>query len=127
MVQEPSRDTRALAGAMAAALFAALTFAFARRRDATPALIWWAAAFAVEALRLALMSAASFPPSASAELIGEGKSAALDLAFLVGNGGDCPNPCAPGEPAETCTTDLNGDCITEAFDLASLLGSWGGP
>ena len=64
MVQEASLDTLALAGAMVAFLFAGLTFAFARRRDATPALIWWAAAVAVEALRLALMSTASFPPTA---------------------------------------------------------------
>ncbi|MCH8965669.1 MAG: hypothetical protein IIB58_11950 [Planctomycetes bacterium] len=62
-----------------------------------------------------------------ADFNGDGKVDAFDLAFLLGNWGDCPDPCTPGEPAETCTTDLNGDCITEAFDLASLLGSWGGP
>ncbi|MCH7795974.1 MAG: PAS-domain containing protein, partial [Proteobacteria bacterium] len=84
MVQEASLDTLALAGAMVASLFAGLTFAFARQRDATPALIWWAAAFAVDALRLALMSAASFPPTARAELIGEGGHALVTIPLLIG-------------------------------------------
>ena len=84
MGQEASFDTLALAGAMVASLFAGLTFAFARRRDATPALTWWAAAFAVEALRLALMSTASFPPSARAELIGEGGHALVTIPILIG-------------------------------------------
>ncbi len=49
MVQEASLDDVALAGAMAAALFAALTYMLGRQRHATPAMMWWAAAFAVEA------------------------------------------------------------------------------
>ncbi len=56
---------------------------------------------------------------------GNGEVDAFDLAFLLGNWGDCPEPCTPGEPADTCATDLNGDCDTEAFDLAFLLGNWG--
>jgi hypothetical protein len=50
---------------------------------------------------------------------------AFDLAFLLGNWGDCPEPCTQGDPVDTCTTDLDGDCDTGAFDLATLLGAWG--
>ncbi len=60
-----------------------------------------------------------------ADFNGDGVVDAFDLATLLGHWGDCPEPCAPGDPADTCATDLNGDCVTEAFDLAMLLGSWG--
>ncbi|MCH8912959.1 MAG: hypothetical protein IIA33_05255 [Planctomycetes bacterium] len=50
---------------------------------------------------------------------------AFDLALLLGNWGPCPEPCTPGDPAQTCPADLNGDCQVEAFDLALLLGNWG--
>ena len=49
MVQEASLDTLALAGAIAATLFAALTYMLGRRSRAAPALVWWATAFGVEA------------------------------------------------------------------------------
>jgi hypothetical protein len=56
---------------------------------------------------------------------GDGDVDAGDLALLLGDWGPCPDPCTPGEPAETCDADLNGDCEVGAFDLATLLGNWG--
>ena len=77
-------------------------------------------------------------PPIPADLNGDGKVDAFDLAFLLGSWGPCPAPCAPeGEPAtcpasctpddhmEICRADISGDCEVEAFDLAQLLGSWG--
>ena len=55
----------------------------------------------------------------------DGDVDAFDLAQLLGAWGPCPEPCTPGEPADTCPADLNGDCTVEAFDLALLLGAWG--
>ena len=49
MVQEASLNTLALAVAMGAALFAGLTFLFARRRGGGPALPWWGAVPGLEA------------------------------------------------------------------------------
>ncbi len=64
----------------------------------------------------------SFNP---ADLDANGMVGPFDLALLLGNWGPCPDPCTPGDPAQTCPADLNGDCQVEAFDLAILLGSWG--
>jgi hypothetical protein len=50
---------------------------------------------------------------------------AADLALLLGAWGACPDPCTPGDPADTCPADLDGDCVVGAADLAFLLGSWG--
>ena len=60
-----------------------------------------------------------------ADLSGDGVVEAFDLAILLGDWGECPEPCVPGPPASTCAADLSGDCIVEAFDLAQLLGDWG--
>ena len=84
MVQEASLDTLALAGAMAAALFAALTFMLARRGTAAPALVWWAAAFAVEALRLGLISVSDAPLTARGELIAAGGHVLVAIPVLIG-------------------------------------------
>ena len=89
MVQEASLDTLALAGAMAAALFAALTFMLARRGTTAPALVWWAAAFAIEALRLGLISVTDAPPTARGALIGAGGHAFVAIPILIGALGIC--------------------------------------
>ncbi len=60
-----------------------------------------------------------------ADLSGDGEIEAFDLAILLGAWGPCPEPCKPGDPADTCAADLSGDCQVEAFDLAILLGAWG--
>ncbi|MEE9295587.1 MAG: right-handed parallel beta-helix repeat-containing protein, partial [Phycisphaerae bacterium] len=60
-----------------------------------------------------------------ADLSGDGAVEAFDLAILLGAWGPCPDPCKPGDPADTCAADLSGDCGVEAFDLAILLGAWG--
>lgn len=60
-----------------------------------------------------------------ADLDGNGSVGAFDLALLLGNWGPCPEPCMPGDPAETCPADLSGDCNVSALDLALLLGNWG--
>ncbi|MHA1154440.1 MAG: PAS-domain containing protein, partial [Alphaproteobacteria bacterium] len=84
MVQEASLDTLALAGAMTAAVFAALTHMLGRQSHTTPALTWWAAAFAIEALRLASISLAEFPHSGRAEILGAGGHAFVAIAILIG-------------------------------------------
>jgi PAS domain S-box-containing protein len=84
MVQEASLDTLALAGAMAAALFAALTYMLGRQSHRTSALIWWAAAFAVESLRLALIFLVDSPDSGRAEIVGAGGHAFVAVTILIG-------------------------------------------
>ena len=84
MAQEASFDTLALAGAMAAALFAALTLMLARRQETAPTLLWWAAGFALEALRLGLISVTDVPPTARGELIGTGGHAFVAIPILIG-------------------------------------------
>jgi PAS domain S-box-containing protein len=84
MVQEASLDTLALAGAIAAALFAALTLMLARRQGTAPALLWWAAGFAVAALHSGLISVANVPPTARGELIGAGGHAFVAIPILIG-------------------------------------------
>ena len=84
MVQEASLDTLALAGAMTAALFAALTYMLGRQRHTTPAMMWWAAAFAVEALRLASIPLAEFPHGDQAGVVGAGGHAFVAIAILIG-------------------------------------------
>ena len=64
-------------------------------------------------------------PCIGADLDCDGSVGAADLAQLLGNWGPCPEPCTPGDPAQTCPADFDGDCAVEAFDLAILLGSWG--
>jgi hypothetical protein len=59
------------------------------------------------------------------DIDGNGEIDAFDLAFLLGSWGPCPEPCAPGEPGNTCDADFDDDCFVNAFDLAILLGSWG--
>ncbi len=49
----------------------------------------------------------------------------FDLALLLGNWGPCDAPCTPGDPADTCPADFDGDCTVGAADLAILLGNWG--
>ncbi len=60
-----------------------------------------------------------------ADLNSDGAVNAADLATLLGAWGPCPEPCEPGDPADTCPADLDGDCLVAASDLATLLGSWG--
>lgn len=64
----------------------------------------------------------SFNP---ADLDADGDVGAFDLALLLGDWGPCPEPCTPGDPAQTCPADFSGDCQVKAFDLAILLGNWG--
>ena len=95
MVQEASLDNLALAGAMAAALFAALTYMLGRQNHATPGLMWWAAAFAVEALRLVSIPLVEFPHGGQAEVVGSGGHALVAIAILIGVQawlGRSPNP-----------------------------------
>ena len=84
MVQEASLDNLALAGAMAAALFAALTYLLGRESHAAPAMRWWAAAFAVEALRLASIPLAEFPHGGRAEVVGIAGHAFVAIAIMIG-------------------------------------------
>ena len=56
---------------------------------------------------------------------GDDEVGPIDLAYLLGFWGACPESCEPGDPLTTCATDLTGDCDVEAFDLALLLGNWG--
>ncbi len=49
----------------------------------------------------------------------------FDLALLLGAWGQCPDPCAPGDPEGTCAADFDGDCAVGPFDLAIVLGAWG--
>ncbi len=56
---------------------------------------------------------------------GNGQVDLFDLALLVGNWGACKAPCMPGDPSQTCPTDLDGDCQTGPADLYILLGMWG--
>ncbi len=49
----------------------------------------------------------------------------FDLALVLGAWGQCPDPCTPGDPEDTCAPDFDGNCAVEAFDLAIVLGSWG--
>lgn len=56
---------------------------------------------------------------------GDGIVNATDLAVLLGNLGSCGPGCIPGDPVDTCLTDLDGDCVTGLADLAILLSSWG--
>lgn len=44
----------------------------------------------------------------------------LDLLALLSAWGDCPDPCI-----NSCTGDLNGDCIVNVLDLLQLLQNWG--
>jgi hypothetical protein len=44
----------------------------------------------------------------------------VDLLALLGNWGDCPEPCPP-----TCAGDTNGDCTVDIVDLLELLSQWG--
>ena len=83
-MHETSIDTLALAAAAISALFAGLTFLFARQRGATPALSWWAAALAVDTVRLVLDSVSHFLPTAYEDLIGEGGHAVVALLVLGG-------------------------------------------
>lgn len=59
------------------------------------------------------------------DLDGNGVVGPFDLALVLGFWGPCPEPCTPGDPAETCLTDLDGDCLVGPFDLAFVLGNWG--
>ncbi len=59
------------------------------------------------------------------DLDGDANVAAFDLALLLGAWGQCPDPCEPGDPEDTCPADFDGDCAVVAFDLAVLLGAWG--
>ena len=36
-----------------------------------------------------------------------------------------PGACQPGEPALACTSDINGDGLTNVTDLLALLAGWG--
>ncbi|MEE8507382.1 MAG: PAS-domain containing protein, partial [Kiloniellales bacterium] len=83
-MHETSFDTLALAAAAISALFAGLTFLFARQRGASPALSWWAAALAMDTVRLALDSVSHFLPTAYEDLIGEGGHAVVALLVLGG-------------------------------------------
>ena len=60
-----------------------------------------------------------------ADLDFDGRVGAADLAMLLAAWGPCPEPCTPGDPADTCPADLNSDCEVGPFDLASLLAAWG--
>ncbi|MCZ6654333.1 MAG: hypothetical protein O7D91_15070 [Planctomycetota bacterium] len=48
----------------------------------------------------------------------DGVIGASDMAFLLGNWGDCSD-CA------SCPADLDGDGKVDSFDLAIVLGTWG--
>lgn len=48
-----------------------------------------------------------------------------DLIVLLGAWGPCPEPCMPGDPAQTCEADLDGNCEVRVPDLIMLLGAWG--
>ena len=48
-----------------------------------------------------------------------------DLIQLLGAWGPCPEPCKPGDPAQTCAEDLDGNCEVRVPDLIVLLGAWG--
>ncbi len=84
MVQEASLDTLALAGAIAATLFAALTYMLGRRSRAAPALLWWATAFGVEALRLATISVTWHSSNGRLEVIANAGHAFVAIPILVG-------------------------------------------
>ena len=66
-----------------------------RQNHATPGLMWWAAAFAVEALRLVSIPLVEFPHGGQAEVVGSGGHALVAIAILIGVQawlGRSPNP-----------------------------------
>ena len=56
---------------------------------------------------------------------GDDEIGPIDLAFMLGLWGPCPESCEPGDPLATCPADLDGNCEAGPFDLALLLGNWG--
>ena len=65
------------------------------------------------------------PLAVVGDLDGDCAVGPIDLAMLLASWGPCPEPCTPGDPADTCAADLNGDCIVGPLDLATLLANWG--
>ena len=65
------------------------------------------------------------PLSVIGDLDGDCGVGPVDLAMLLASWGPCPEPCAPGDPQDTCDADFNGDCIVGPLDLANLLANWG--
>ena len=83
-VQETFVDTFALAGAIVSIQLAFFMFLFSRQHDSNPALVWWAAALSVEAIRLGLIAISSTMPGMPTDLIGDGGHAPVSLLMLAG-------------------------------------------
>ena len=43
-----------------------------------------------------------------------------DFLIVIGNWGDCPEPCPP-----TCVGDVDGDCEVGIEDFLAVIGNWG--
>jgi len=83
-VQETFVDTLAVAGAIVSAQLGGFMYLFARQRSGNTALVWWAAALSVEAVRLGLIAISSMIPDIHADLVGDGGHAPVSLLMLAG-------------------------------------------
>jgi len=54
------------------------------------------------------------------DIDGDGVVGILDFLLLLGDWGNCPDPCPP-----TCAADLDADCTVGILDFLLLLGNWG--
>lgn len=58
-------------------------------------------------------------PPPAADTNGDCVVNVIDLLTLLGNWGQCPDPCPP-----TCPGDVDGDCDVDVEDLLAVLGAW---
>ncbi len=66
---------------------------------------------------LHVVSVEPFPPG---DADGDGVVGINDFLIVLGNWGQCPNPCPP-----SCPGDFDGDCEVGINDFLIVLGNWG--